>query len=91
MINTDPHHQQEKGLVPIPTPQGEIMWVHPDLVEGQQWTTITNKKSKGKARASPCNVVCASSREAETDVPSLTDSEEETIVLAAELNALLVA
>ena len=25
MINTDPHHQQEKGLVPIPTPQGEIM------------------------------------------------------------------
>ena len=25
MINTDPHHQQEKGVVPIPTPQGEIM------------------------------------------------------------------
>jgi len=67
------------------------MWVHPDLVEGQQWTTVTNKKSKGKARASPCNVVCASSREAETDVPSLTDSEEETIVLATELNAPLVA
>ena len=35
-------------------------------------------------------MVCASSREAETDVPSLTDSEEETIVLAAELNAPLV-
>jgi len=35
-------------------------------------------------------VVCASSREAETDVPSLTDSEE-TIVFAAELNAPLVA
>ena len=39
----------------------------------------------------PCNVVCASSREAETDVSSLTDSEEETIVLATELNAPLVA
>ena len=88
MINTDPHHLQEKGLVPIPTPQGEIMWVHSDLVDGQQWTTVTNKKSKGKAKASPCNVVCASSR---TDVPSLTDLEEETIVLAAEQNAPLVA
>ena len=64
--------------------------VHPDLMESQQWTTVTNKKSKGKAKASPCNVVCASSRETETDVPSLTDSEEETIVLATELNVLLV-
>ena len=69
MINTDPHHQQEKGLVPIPIPQGEIMWVHPDLVDGPQWTTVTNRNSKGKAKASSCNVVCASSREAETDVP----------------------
>ena len=25
MINTDPHHQEEKGLVPVPTPQGGIM------------------------------------------------------------------
>jgi len=25
MINTDPHHQQEKGFVPVPTPQEEIM------------------------------------------------------------------
>jgi len=65
------------------------MWVHPDLVGSQQWTTITNRKSKEKA--SPCNVVCTSSREVETDVPLLTDSEEETIVLAAELNAPLVA
>jgi len=81
MINTDPHHQQEKGLIPIPTPQGEIMWVHPNLVEGQQWTVVTNRKSKGKVKASSCNVVCASSQEAETDVPSLTDSEEETINL----------
>jgi len=35
MINTDSYHQQEKGLIPILTPQGEIMWVHPDLVDGQ--------------------------------------------------------
>jgi len=67
------------------------MCVHPDLIEGQQWTTDTNRKSIGKAKVSPCNVVCASSTEAETDVFSLTDSVEETIVLAAVPNAPLVA
>jgi len=60
-------------------------------MEGQQWTTVTNRKSKGKAKASPWNVVRASSRNTETDVPSLTDSEKDTIILAAESNALLVA
>jgi len=72
MINIDLHHQQEKGLVPVLTPQGKIMWVHPDLMEGQQWTTVASRRSKGKAKASSCNVVCVSSREAETDVPLLT-------------------
>ena len=85
VVNVDPHQQQEKGLVLVPTPQEKgLVLVHPDLIDEQQWTTVTNRKSKGKAKASSCNVVCASSREAETDVPSLTDSEEETIVLAAE-------
>ena len=36
-------------------------------------------------------MVCASFWEAEIDVPSLTDSKEETIVLVAELNKSLVA
>ena len=84
MINADPHHQHEKGLVPVPTPQGEIIWGYPDLIESQQWTTVYIRKFKGKARASPRNVVCASCREAEIDVISLTDSEEETIILIAE-------
>jgi len=73
------------------TPQREIMWVHPDLVESKQWTTVTNRKSKSKAKASPCNIVCVSSQEAETDVPSRTNSEEEINFLAVELNASLVA
>jgi len=77
--------------LPVSTLHGEIMWVHPDLVENQQWITVINIKSKGKAKVSPCNVVCTSSREAETDVPSLTNSEEETIVLTAVLNIPLVA
>ena len=36
VINTDPHNQREKGLLPVPTPQGEMVWVHPDIVESQQ-------------------------------------------------------
>jgi len=90
MIDMDPHHQQEKGLIPILTPQGKVMWVHLDLVDSQQWTTVTSRRSKGKTKVSSCNVVCATSREAKADVPSLTDSEEETIVLAAEPNKPLM-
>jgi len=53
-------------------------------------TTVTNRRSRGKVKASPCNVVCASSREAKTDVALLIYLEEETIVLAIEPNAPLV-
>ena len=72
MINIDPHNQKEKGLIRIPTPRGEIMWVHPDIVESQQWTTVTNRKSKGKAKASSSNVVGISTRETEEGVVSFT-------------------
>ena len=36
VINTNSHNKKEKGLVTVPTPQGEIMWVHSNLVESQQ-------------------------------------------------------
>src|SRR3954469_13189816 len=32
IINSDPHRQQEKGLVPTPVPGGGIMRIHPDLL-----------------------------------------------------------
>ena len=35
VINTDPHNQKEKGLIPIPIPRGETISVHPDIVESQ--------------------------------------------------------
>ena len=35
VINTDPHNQRGKGLIPVPTPQEETMWVHPDIIESQ--------------------------------------------------------
>ena len=69
MINIDSHNQKEKGLVPVPTPRGETMWVHPDIIESQQWTTATSRKSKGKAKASSSNVGGTSTREIEEDMP----------------------
>ena len=74
-------------MVLILTPQGEIMWVHPNLVKSQQWTTITDRKSKSKGKVSSCNVVCASSIDAEIDVTSIADEEEEEIVLTIEQRA----
>lgn len=73
-------------------PDGEIMWVHPNLIEDEsQWTIVSRNKSKGKAKASVCNIMCASSKEADFDVPPLTDSEEETMILATQTEASLVA
>jgi len=83
VIITDPHNKKEKGLITILSPEGEIMWVLPDLIESQQWTTVTNRKSKRKGKAPSCNVVYTFSREAETNVASLTNLEKKEIVLAA--------
>jgi len=60
------------------------MWVHHDIVESQQWMTVTNRKSKGKDKASSSNVVGISTRETEEDVASLTSSGEEESAFAAD-------
>ena len=53
------------------------MWVHPDLIKDQQWTVGNRKKAKGKSKASSCNMIDVSTVKKETNVASLTDSEEE--------------
>ena len=58
------------------------MWIHPDLLdEVSPWTTVSRKKSRGKAKQE--NIINASTIEPDSDVNSLTDSEEEEEVLAA--------
>jgi len=83
VINTDPHNQKEKDLVPVLTPRGETMWVYPDIIENQQWMTFTSRKSKDKAKASSSNMVGISTRETE-DVASLTSSGDEESAFAAD-------
>jgi len=60
------------------------MWVHPNIVKSQQWTTVTNRKSKGNTKASSSNVVSISIREIEEDVTFLTSSEEEKSAFVAD-------
>ena len=87
VINTDPHNKKEKGLIPVLTPQGKTMWVHPNIVESQQWATITSRKSRGKAKASSRNMVSISTREIEKDFAFLTSSGDEESALVANTNA----
>ena len=91
VTNIDLHNKKEKGFVLVLTPRENIMSVYPDIIKNQQWTSVTNKMSKGKAKASSYNMVCAFSREAEIDVASITDSEKKEIVLATEQSALPLA
>jgi len=63
------------------------MWVHPDIIESQQWMTVTNKKSKGKAKASSSNGVSISTRETEEDVTYLTSSGDEESAFVADAGA----
>ena len=44
--------QEIKGLVPLALKTGEIMWIHPDLAQDEQWDS---KKSKAKGKS--CNVI----------------------------------
>ena len=90
IVNSDPHHQQEKGLVSTPIPGGGTKWIHPDLLDDvHPWTTVSRKKSRGKTKQA--NVIIASTIEPDSDVNSLTDSEEEGEVLAAGVTGSLAA
>src|SRR5213075_2331780 len=85
-----PHRQQEKGLVRTTIPGGGIMCIHPDLLdEVSPWTTVSRKKSRGKTKQA--NVIIASTIEPDSDVNSLTDSNEEGEVLAAVVAGPLAA
>src|SRR3954467_7600946 len=90
IVNSDPHRQQEKGLIRTTLPWGGAMWIHPDLLdEVAPWTMVPRKKSKGKTKQA--NVIIASNIEPDSDVNSLTDSEEEEEVLAASVAGPLAA
>jgi len=73
MINIDPHHQQKKDLVPVPTPQEGSCGFIPTLWEANSGLLLpTGSLKQSKSFTFQCGVCLF--REAETDIPSLTDS-----------------
>ena len=58
--------------------------VYPDIVKSQRWTTVTSRKSRGKAKASSSNVVSIFMRDTEEDVASLTSSGDEESALVVD-------
>ena len=49
---------------------GEIMWIHPDLAQDEQWDS---KKSKSKGKS--CNVISVLPDDGNVTTASLSDSE----------------
>ena len=65
-------YQEIKGLVPLTLKTGEIMWIHQDLAQDEQWDS---KKSKSKGKS--CNVISVLPDDGKLTSASLSDSEGE--------------
>src|SRR4051812_1794370 len=54
IVNADPYRQKEKGLVPVNLTNGEVCWVHPDLLEDNHpWTPVVGCKARVPKAAAP--------------------------------------
>src|SRR5436190_440213 len=66
------------------------MWIHPDFLDDvHPSTTFSRKNSRGKSKQT--NVIIAFTIEPDSDANSLTDSEKEEEVLAADITRPLAA
>lgn len=81
IINFDPHHSQEEGLVHVLTLDGWFM----SIEDKGEWAMVSNKKYKGKAKARPCNVMSSSLNEDDSNLAPMTDTEEKNIVLTVQM------
>jgi len=60
------------------TKSGEIMWVHPDIINAEQM-----EFSKPKLKDKLCNTISLATDDDTVTIASLSDSEEEKLALAA--------
>jgi len=72
--------KESRGLIPVTLKSGEVMWIHLDIINGEQWET-KQPRCKGKT----CNMISFSLGDDDgASTKLLTDSEEEQIVLTAQ-------
>ena len=80
VINPIDEEQEAKGLVPMMTKSGEIIWVHPDIIKDEQW-----ESSKLKLKGKSYNIVSLVMKDDAMIVASLSDSEEEKFAFTMQL------
>ena len=71
--------QKDKGLIRMAIKFREIMWVHPDIVNDEQW-----ESSKPKLKGKSWNIVSLATDDDVVTISSLNDSKKEKLVLAAQ-------
>jgi len=74
--------RDDKGLVPLTLETGEVMWIHPDLVQNVQRSS-KESNSKGKS----CNVISVLPDDGNLTSASLSDSEGEKHACIAQADA----
>ena len=74
VVNLMTEKQKVKGLVPITKKYGEIMWVHLDIVEDEQW-----ESSKPKLKGKLCNAITFVMDDDTMTTTSLSDSEKKSL------------
>jgi len=84
IINPMAETLKSKGLIPMTIGSGEIMWLHSDIVQDEQWET-----SKPKLKDKSSNTVFLITDDNSVTVTSLNDSEEEKLALTTQLTTSL--
>ena len=78
VINPIDEEQEAKGLVPMMTKSGEIIWVHPDIIKDEQW-----ESSKLKLKGKSYNVTLPTEDDSAI-IASLSGWEEEKFAFATQ-------
>jgi len=50
VVNIDLHSKEEKGLIPVPTPCREIIWVHPNIIQRSNRLLWSERSPKAKQK-----------------------------------------
>ena len=79
VINLMAEKQKDKGLILITTESGEIMWVHVDIINDEQWET-----SKSKLKGKSCNAFSFAADDDSVTIASLGNIVGEMLTLAAQ-------
>ena len=74
IVNSMAEKQKAKGLVPMMTKSGELMWVHLDIIKDEQW-----ESSKPKLKSKSCNIVSLATDDDVVTITSLNDSKRRNL------------